>query len=527
MVDDPQDKRAPKARRPRTTVPVLSVGLGRQASAPRVEPWGLVVELRRPIAVPVLLSRRQAATLGRALVETLYPDRTQREALSRAGHVLALADGLMGADTFLTDVDVQSELREIAAYLGWALPAAPRPDEIRTPCLTLTDCFHAPDWSDDMAAFATGLYDEADAQSLCLPFFRVHFEHQGPEADPFAGVFADAAYQPRSKKLDAALARALGVEGADIRGLRLVALPRSNLADAAEPDEAATALDFHKPGYEGRLFELALRDKHALDACEPGEELVRALQAMRAQAADEQATQFGWRRHVPVAVQPGGEVLLGFATVDELGAAVRESLAGQDTAGERLALRWQHWLMGHYIPLLQECFDAGCRALAFSAPAAAASWDEGAVPSGARRQPPALDAVVVEPSRHVRGDVTTGVRAQAWRCLALASGAPDEKIAKGAAGRGNAFLLCAILVVLDGDDHPVRQLNFFHTTPFAADTLKDSVEHHAEQLQLPLEWRYTLLYVSDDELRLDVLQAHELQVNAPDAARQALHRRDH
>jgi hypothetical protein len=46
-------------------------------------------------------------------------------------------------------------------------------------------------------------------------------------------------------------------------------------------------------------------------------------------------------------------------------------------------------------------------------------------------------------------------------------------------------------------------------------------------MRLPLEWRYCLLHVDDDELRLTVLEAHELQVNAPDAARQALHRRDH
>jgi hypothetical protein len=95
------------------------------------------------------------------------------------------------------------------------------------------------------------------------------------------------------------------------------------------------------------------------------------------------------------------------------------------------------------------------------------------------------------------------------------------------AHRGNAFLLCVVLVVLDQDDHPVQQLNFFHTTPFAADTLKDSAEHYAEHMKLPLQWRYSLLHVDDGELRLTVLEAHEIQVNAPDATRHAWHRRDH
>jgi hypothetical protein len=527
MADDPQDKPARKnRRRSSAAISVLPVGLGRQASAPRVEPWGLVVELQRPVAAPVLLSRPQAARLGRALVQTLYPGQAQRDALARAGHVLALADGLMGLDTFLTDVDVQLELQEIAAYLARVLPPAPRQDETRTPWMTLADCFHATDRSDDMAAFATGLYDEAHARSLCLPFFRAHFEHQGPEADPFVGVFADAAYQPRSKKLDAALAHALGVEVADLRKVALVALPRAGTAYPGGPDEEETSLEFGKPGYEDELFALAVRDKHELDACAPGKELARALQAMRAQAADEQATQFGWRGHVPVAVQPSGDVLLGFATVDEMGGAMREALEGQDTAGERLALRWQHWLMDHYIPLLQETFDAGCRTLAFSAPAATLPRESRAGLPGVRRELPALEAVVVEHSRHAHGDVSTGVRAQAWRCLALPAGTPGEKNVMNAF-RGNAFLLCVVLVVLDQDDHPVQQLNFFHTTPFAADTLKDSAEHYAEHMRLPLEWRYSLLHVDDDELRLTALEAHELQVNAPDAARQALHRRDH
>jgi hypothetical protein len=487
-----------------------------------------VVELRHPVAAPVLLNRAQAAKLARSLVQTLYPDRAQRDALARAGHVLALADGLMGLDTFLTDVDVQMELHEIAAYLGRVLPSAPRKAEARTPWMTLADCFHATDRSDDMAAFATGLYDQAHARSLCLPFFRAHFEHQGPEVDPFIGVFTAAAYQPRSKKLDAALAQALGVEVADLRKVALVALPRSGTADAGEPDEEEEkSLDFGKPGYEGELFALAVRDKHELDACAPGKELARALHAMRVQAADEQATQFGWRRHVPVAVQPNGDVLLGFATVDELGAAMREALEGQDTAGERLAVRWQHWLMGHYIPLLQEAFDTGCRVLAFSAPAVASLPPQGRTGQlGARRELPALDAVVIEHSRHAHGDVSTGVRAQAWHCLALTAEGRGENNGM-AALRGNAFLLCVVLVVLDQDDHPVQQANFFHTTPFAADTLKDSVEHYAEHMKLPLQWRYSLLHVDNDDLRLSVLQAQELQVNAPDATRQALHRRDH
>jgi hypothetical protein len=81
--------------------------------------------------------------------------------------------------------------------------------------------------------------------------------------------------------------------------------------------------------------------------------------------------------------------------------------------------------------------------------------------------------------------------------------------------------------VLDQDDQPVQQLNFFHTTPFAADTLKDSVEHCADRMKLPLEWRYTLLQVCDDQLQLTVLEARELQINTQDATRQALHRRDH
>jgi hypothetical protein len=183
--------------------------------------------------------------------------------------------------------------------------------------------------------------------------------------------------------------------------------------------------------------------------------------------------------------------------------------------------------MGHYIPLLQETFDAGCRALAFSAPAATLlPRERRAGRLGVLRELPALEAVVVEHSRHAHGDVSTGVRAQAWRCLALSAGTPGEK--KGmTALRGNAFLLCVVLIVLDQDDHPVQQLNYFHTTPFAADTLKDSVEHYAEHMKLPLQWRYSLLHVDDDELRLTVLEANELQVNTPDAARQTSYRRDH
>jgi hypothetical protein len=408
------------------------------------------------------------------------------------------------------------------------LPSVPHKDEARTPWMTLTDCFHATDKSDDMAAFASGLYDQADVRSLCLPFFRAHFEHQGPEADAFGGVFADAAYQPRSKKLDEALAHALHVEAADIGKVVLVALPRADTADAGEPQEEEASLEFGTPGYEGELFTRAARDKHELDACEPGEELGRALQAMRAQAADEQVTQFGWRRHVSVAVKPSGDVLLGFATVDEMGAAVRGAVENLETPGQQLALRWQHWLMGHYIPLLQETFDAGCRAMAFSAPAAASPREGRAGLSGTRRELdlPVLEAVVVENSQQAHGDVATGVRAQAWRCLALATGSQAEENDRSA-GRGNAFLLCAVLVVLDQDNHPVQQLNFFHTTPFAADTLKDSVEHCANRMKLPLEWKYTLLRVCDDQLQLTVLEARELQVNTREAWKPASHRRDH
>lgn len=447
MADDSQDRPARKQRRPRAAAAVLPVGLGRQASAPRVEPWGLVVELRRSVVAPALLSRPRSERLGRALVEALYPQQAQRDALARAGHVLAVADGLMSADTFLTDVDVQAELREIATYLGRALPPAPREGEQRTPWLSLTDCFHAADKSDDMAAFATGLYDEAHVLSLCLPFFRAHFEHQGPEADPYNAPFADASFRPRGRKLDAALASALGVAQADIRSVALAALPGAGMGDAQAAVEPETALEFGKPGYEGELF--------------------------------------------------------------------------------TLALRWQRWLMDHYLPLLQEVFDAGLHPQAFSAPGAAARQRDAALPARARRETPALEAVVVERSALIQGDIASAVRAQAWRCLALVSDAPDHKPASRHAGRGNAFLLCAVLVALDQDDHPVQQLNFFHTTPFAADTLKDSAEHHAQGMALPLEWRYSLLHASDDELRLSVLESQELQVNMPEALRQPAHRRDH
>lgn len=527
MADDPQDKPARKPRRiNKAASTVLPVGLGRQASAPRVEAWGLVVGLRRPVQAPVLLSRAQSTALAKALVQSLYPDAAQRAALARAGHVLALADGLMSADTFMTDVDVQSELHEIAAYLGRVLPPPPSEGEERTPWLTLTDCFHVSDKSDDMAAFATGLYDEAHALVLCLPLFRAHFEHQGPDSDPFNGPFADAAHPPRSQRLDAALARALGVAEADIRTVSLATLRTVGVLEAEEADAQAPELEFGRPGWEGELFALAQRDKHELDACASGEELARALQVMRAQAADEQATQFGWRRHVSVAVRADGKVLLGFATVDEMGQAVREALDGREVSGERLALRWQRWLMDHYIPLLQEVFDVRDRALSFSAPAAASARRGGAAPGGVQDAPPALEAVFVERSPLVQGDEASGVRAQAWRCLALAGDAPDKPSASQAL-RGNAFLLCVVLVVLDRDDQPVQQWNFFHTTPFAADTLKDSAEHHAKQRQLPLQWRWSLLHVGDEALRLSVLEAQELHVNAPDTPRPAWHRRDH
>jgi hypothetical protein len=96
------------------------------------------------------------------------------------------------------------------------------------------------------------------------------------------------------------------------------------------------------------LFALAQQDKHQLDACHPGDELARAFKAMQAQAVDEQAIQYGWRHGVPMAVRPSGEVLLGFATVDEMGDALRGLLDGPDSPGEQVASRRQRWLLGHY-----------------------------------------------------------------------------------------------------------------------------------------------------------------------------------
>jgi hypothetical protein len=525
MSDDFQDKPAPQTRTRRsTTAAVLPVGLGRQALAPRVEAWGLVVDLKHPAASPLLLNRRQAAKVGRTLVEALYPGKAQRRALAKAGQVLALADGLMSTESFLHDQDVRLELDELRVYLGRMLPAAPREGEARTPWMTLADCFHATDRSDDTAAFATGLYDEPDSLSLCLPFFRAHFEHQGPESDPFGGVFADDAYRPFSPALYEALAHALGVASIDIKEVAMVPLHRADAVDGQDlqDDEALPA--FGSTGYEGVLFALAQQDKHQLDACHPGEELARALKAMQAQAVDEQAIQYGWRQGVPVAVRPSGEVLLGFATVDEMGNALRGLLDGQDSPGELLASRWQRWLLGHYIPVLQETLNAGCSALAFSAPAIADRLEAAGGSSSIRRELPLLEAVVVENSRHESGDVATGVRVQAWRCLALRD---DQQGGKARTpGQGEAFLLCVVVVVLDQDGRPVQQTNLFHTTPFAADILNDSAEHYANGLKLPLDWHHTLLQVRDD-LQLAVRDAHEIQVSSRAAWKHASHRRDH
>ncbi len=527
MSDDSQDKPAPQTRARRSTAPaVLSVGLGRQALAPRVEAWGLVVDLKHPVASPVLLDRKQAAKVGRTLVEALYPARAQRRALAQAGHVLALADGLMSTGSFLHDEDIRQELEELRAYLGRVLPEAPRDGEVRTPWMTLADCFHATDKSNDTAAFATGLYDETDSLSLCLPFFRAHFEHQGPESDPFGGVFADAAYRPSSPALQDALAEALGVAGSDIKEVALVPLHRADAQDAKDAKDEDASSEFGSAGYESVLFALAQQDKHELDACHPGEELATALKAMQAQAVDEEAIQYGWRHGVPVAVRPSGEVLLGFATVDEMGAALTglSGAEGEGGPGEQLAARWQRWLLGHYIPVLQEALNAGCSALAFSAPAVAARLEAAGGAASIRRELPLLDAVVVEHSSRVIGDLAPGVRVQAWRCLALRE-VPQAGRPRGP-GHGEAFLLCVVLFVLDEDGHPVQQTNFFHTTPFAADVLKDSAEHHADGLKLPLEWHNTLLHVGRD-LQLSISEEQELQVSPQAAWKHASHRRDH
>ena len=525
MSDDSQDKPAPQTRTRRSAAAaVLPVGLGRQALVPRVEAWGLVVELKRPVASPVLLNRKQAASVGRTLVEALYPAKAQRRALAQAGHLLAVADGLMSTESFRHDQDIRLELDELRAYLGRVLPAAPREGEVRTPWMTLADCFHATDKSNDTAAFATGLYDEPDALSLCLPFFRAHFEHQGPESDPFGGVFADEAFRPSSPALYEALAHALGVSGTDIKEVAMVPLHRAAAVDAQalKDDDASPA--FGSAGYEGVLFALAQQDKHELDACHPGEELARALKAMQAQAVDEQAIQYGWRHGVPVAVRPSGEVLLGFATIDEMGEGLRGLLDRQPSPGEQLASRWQRWLLGHYIPVLQETLNAGCSALAFSAPAVAARLEAAGGAAGIRHELPMLDPVVAENGRHESGDVATGVRVQAWRCLAL------REVPQGAkartAGQGEAFLLCVIVFVLDEDGHPVEQTNLFHTTPFAADVLKDSAEHHAQELKLPLQWHNTLVQVHDD-LQLTIREEQELQVSPQPGWKHASHRRDH
>jgi hypothetical protein len=538
MSKDPQDKTDPKTTGRQTTIrrstatPVLPVGLGRQAMAPRVEAWGLVVQLKRPVASPVLLSRKQAAKVGRALVEALYPARAERRALARAGQVLALADGLMSTDTFLHDQDIRQELDELRAYLGRMLPGAPAEGEERTPWMALADCFHATDKSNDTAAFATGLYDEPDAVSLCLPFFRAHFEHQGAALDPFGGVFTDAAYRPASAALYGALAEALGVAGSDVQDLALVPLHRAE----AEADAEADAVDarhlngdgaspaFGSAGHEGVLLALAQQDKHQLDDCHAGEELARALKAMQAQAVDEQAIQYGWRRGVPVAVRPSGEVLLGFSTVDEMAHALRGLPEGAAYSGEQVALRWQRWLLEHYIPVLQDFLNAGCSALAFSAPAVAERLAAAGGRAGIRRELPLLEAVVVEHGRHEGGDVATGAHVQAWRCLALREAPSGAKVRTP--GQGEAFLLCVVVLVLDEDGHPVQQTNFFHTTPFAADVLQDSAEHHALGLKLPLEWQNTVLEVGDD-LRLTVSEGHELQVSPRPAWKQTSPRRDH
>lgn len=528
MSEDSQDKPSPPTRsRRKAGAAALPVGLGRQALAPRVEAWGLVVDLTQPVASPVPLNKPQAAKLGRLLVEALYPAKAQREALAKAGQVLAMADGLMSADSFLHDEDIRQELEELRAYLARMLPAAPQDGERRTPWMTLADCFHATDRSSDTAAFATGLYDEPDSVSLCLPFFRAHFEHQGPQFDPFVSVFSDEAGPLSSAALHEALAQGLGLASGDIRQVAMVPLHRAAPAGVREPDGDEASLAFGSAGHEEVLFTLAQQDKHQLDDCRPGEELARALNAMRAQAADEQAIQYGWRRGAAVAVKPSGEVLLGYATVDEMGEVLRGAVEELDGPGARVASRWQRWLLGHYIPLLQEILQAGFTALAFSAPAAAKrlATAAGRSAGGLRHELPVLEAVVAEHSGHASGDPATGVHAQAWRCLALRE-EPQPDAKARIPGHGEAFLLCVVVRVLDEEGRLVQQTNLFHTTPFAADVLKDSAEHHAKQLQLALDWHNTLLQVGDD-LRLVVREEHEIQVNPRAAWKPASQRRDH
>lgn len=527
MNDDSQDKPPARApRRRRSTTAVIPVGLGRQASAPLVEAWSLVIELQCPVPAPVLLNRTQAAKAGRALVEALYPQKAQREALARAGQVLVLADGLMSRDTFDHDQEVGAALEELRGYLARVLPGAPGGNESRTPWLGLTDCFQAGDRSDDTAAFAASLYDEPVSSSLCLPFFRAHFEHQGPASDPFGSVFRDPAYRPCSVKLYQALADALGVEADAIQGLALVPLRLESQHPAGPPAADEGLLEFGSVGYESVLRTLAERDKHLLDACDAGEELARALRAMRAQAADERALQFGWRRGVAVAVRPGGEVCLGFATVDEMGAALRNHLDGCAAPGELVASRWEHWLMEHYIPVLQEAIAAGCAVLAFSASALAERQEAKRSSAGGTDDLPLLDAVVMEVAQGVRGDVREGTLVQAWHCLALLDDAKPQKRAASADG-DTAFLLCTVLLVVDADGHPVQQVNLFHSTPFAADVLQDSARHHAETLKLPLQWRHTLLHVGDESLQLTVGPQREVQVSARNQFADPANRQDH
>jgi hypothetical protein len=528
MNDASQDK--PPARTPRRrrgTAPVIPVGLGRQASAPLVEAWGLVIELHLPLPAPVLLSRTQAAKLGRALVEALYPQKVQRDALARAGHVLALADGLMSRDTFLHDQDIGLALEDLRTYLARVLPAAPASGESRTPWSSLTDCFQAADRSDDTAAFTAALYDEPASSSLCLPFFRAHFEHQGPDADRFGSVFRDPAWRPCSVKLQQTLADILGVGVSTIQHVALVPLHVVTHEGVEHSVAAEEPLGFGTVGYERVMLALADSDKHQLDACDAGEEFARALKAMRAQAADEQSMQFGWRRNVALAIKPGGEVCLGFATVDEMGGAMRSHLDGCPAPGDLVAARWQHWLMAHYIPVLQETIDAGCAVRAFSAPALAGRLDAARSPAAGADALPMLDAVVIELAQGIHGDVREGVCVEAWRCLApLDEATPRKKAQPGDHGT-RAFLLCTVLRVVDGEGHPVQQVNLFHATPFAADVLQDSARHHAQALKLPLQWRNTLLQVSDDDLRLTVAQEHELQVSVPGHFGPPAIRRDH
>jgi hypothetical protein len=245
---------------------------------------------------------------------------------------------------------------------------------------------------------------------------------------------------------------------------------------------------------------------------------------MQAQAVDEEAIQYGWRQGVPVAVRPSGEVLLGFSTVNEMAHALRGLLEGAAHPGEQAALRWQRWLLEHYIPVLQDILNAGCSALAFSAPAVAERLEAAGGRAGIRRELPLLEGVVVESGRHDSGDVAAGARVQAWRCLALREASPGGKART--TGQGEAFLLCVVVLVLDEDGHPVQQTNLFHTTPFAADVLQDSAEHRAQGLKLPLEWHNTVLEVGDD-LRLTVSEGQELQVSPRPAWKQTSPRRDH